>query len=90
MDVEDGEQCDGDPDDGMEDSSDEDPAVAAEAGPAGDSRQSLSESELFKAYKTVGPHKMYMDIMCDDDLFDQPQKSSYKWGHLCMNNIELT
>ena len=68
MDVEDGEQCDGDPDDGMEDSSDEDPAVAAEAGPAGDSRQSLSKSELFKAYKTVGPHKMYMDIMCDDDL----------------------
>ena len=47
----------------------EEPAVAdAEAGPAGDSRQPMKKSELFKAYKSVGPHKMYMDILCDPDL----------------------
>ena len=41
---------------------------AAAPGPAADSRASLNKSELFKAYKSVGPHKMYMDIMGDDQL----------------------
>ncbi len=36
------------------------------AGPAGDSSQKLKKSELFAAYKTVGPHAMFRDIMCDD------------------------
>ena len=37
-------------------------------GPAGDSSAAMTKSQLFSAYKSAGPHKMYMDIMGDDDL----------------------
>ena len=40
----------------------------AAAGPAGDSGKRLTKSELFRAYKSLGPHRMYCDIMCDSDL----------------------
>ena len=38
------------------------------AGPAGDSGKSFTKSELFAAYKGVGPHKTCMDIMSDVQL----------------------
>lgn len=64
-----GQVPDEDPD--MADETDENGDAANDtpaAGPAGDSKQHLNKSQLFAAYKSVGPRKMYMDIMCDEQL----------------------